>query len=230
MTFHSNAFLFTILACCATSGCLSQDEQAEPLVAEEAMAPSEAEFTSVFNGTDLTGWTGSTSGYGVEDGHLVCFKEGGGNLYLADDYSDFAFRFEFKLEPNGNNGVGIRAVRGRNAAYEGMEIQILDNAGDQYRQLQPYQYHGSVYGVAPALRGYQMPVGEWNTEEIRAEGGHIQVTLNDQVIVDVDLEEVGRPATMDGNAHPGLFNESGAIGFLGHGHRIEFRNLRIQEL
>jgi hypothetical protein len=230
MTLHSNALFLTVLASCTLSGCRSQDGQVRPLALGQDAAQSEATFTSVFNGTDLTGWTGSTSGYGVEDGLLVCLKEGGGNLYLAKDYSDFVFRFEFKLEQGGNNGVGIRAVRGQDAAYQGMEIQILDNSADEYRMLQPYQYHGSVYGVAPAERGYQMSVGLWNTEEIRAEGSHIKVTLNGQVIVDVDLEEVGRPGTMDGIAHPGLFNKSGAIGFLGHGHRIEFRNLRIQEL
>jgi hypothetical protein len=121
-------------------------------------------------------------------------------------------------------------VRGKDAAYQGMEIQILDDSAEQYANLQPYQYHGSIYGVAPAKRGHQVPVGEWNTEEIHADGNHIRVTLNGHVIVDVDLEEVARPTTIDGNAHPGLSNESGAIGFLGHGHRIEFRNLSIQEL
>ncbi len=235
MTFHSNALLIAVLTCSVTLSCRSQPGQVRPLVAEEAAARAEldlteAGFSPVFNGTDLAGWTGNTNGYGVEQGLLVCFKEGGGNLYLTNDYSNFVFRFEFKLEPGGNNGVGIRAVRGKNAAYEGMEIQILDNSAERYAALQPYQYHGSVYGVAPAERGHQVPVGEWNTEEILADGSHIKVTLNGQVIVDVDLQEVGRPTTLDGKTHPGLFNESGAIGFLGHGHRIEFRNLRIQEL
>lgn len=232
MTSHSNAFAQAVLATCLAAGSCAQNSQVRQPVADAAQtaAHSEANFTSVFNGIDLTGWTGDTSGYTAEDGDLVCLKEGGGNLYLANDYSNFAFRFEFKLEPGGNNGVGIRAARGKNAAYEGMEIQILDNSAEQYAKLQPYQYHGSVYGVAPAELGHQAPVGEWNTQEIVADGSRVKVTLNGEIIVDVDLEEVGRPTTVDGNAHPGLSNELGAIGFLGHGHRIEFRNLRIQEL
>ena len=187
-------------------------------------------FVPVFNGVDLTGWTGNTEGYAVEDGSLVCLKDGGGNLYIDEEYSDFHLRFAFKLESGANNGVGIRAEQGKDAAYYGMEIQILDDTAPEYADLQPWQYHGSVYGVAPARRGYQKPLGEWNEQEIVAQGNHITVMLNGTVIVDVDLEQEGRSGTIDGREHPGLFNPSGYIGFLGHGHRIEFRAIRIQAL
>ncbi len=199
--------------------------------AEQPMATLDDEgFVSVFNGVDLTGWTGNTEGYAVEDGSLVCLKDGGGNLYIDKEYSDFHLRFAFKLESGANNGVGIRAEQGKDAAYYGMEIQILDDTAPEYADLQPWQYHGSVYGVAPAHRGYQKPLGEWNEQEIAAQGNHITVMLNGTVIVDVDLEQEGGSGTIDGREHPGLFNPSGYIGFLGHGHRIEFRAIRIKAL
>ena len=199
--------------------------------AEQSMATLEDEgFVSVFNGVDLTGWTGNTEGYAVEDGSLVCLKDGGGNFYIDKEYSDFHLRFAFKLESGANNGVGIRAEQGKDAAYYGMEIQILDDTAPEYADLQPWQYHGSVYGVAPARRGYQKPLGEWNEQEIVAQGNHITVMLNGTVIVDVDLEQEGGSGTIDGREHPGLFNPSGYIGFLGHGHRIEFRAIRIKAL
>lgn len=183
-------------------------------------------FVSLFNGQDLEGWQGDVKGYVVEQpGLLVC--KPGGQLFTAKEYSDFVFRFEFKLEPNGNNGVGIRTPMGVNPAYAGMEIQILDDTGSQYTQLKPYQYHGSIYGVVPAKRGFLKPVGEWNTEEIRCEGTHVKVTLNGEVIVDADISKV---EPIDGQEHPGLKRDKGYIGFLGHGSRIEFRNLRIKEL
>ncbi|MCL4191128.1 MAG: DUF1080 domain-containing protein [Thermoguttaceae bacterium] len=183
-------------------------------------------FVSLFNGQDLEGWQGDVKGYVVEQpGLLVC--KPGGQLFTTKEYSDFVFRFEFKLEPNGNNGVGIRTPLGVNPAYGGMEIQILDDTGSQYTQLKPYQYHGSIYGVVPAKRGFLKPVGEWNSEEIRCEGTHVKVTLNGEVIVDADLSKV---EPIDGNEHPGLKREKGYIGFLGHGSRVEFRNLRIKEL
>jgi hypothetical protein len=191
--------------------------------------PDAEGFTPLFNGQDLAGWVGSPQGYIVENGVLVCLPEGGGLLRTEEQYGDFAFRFEFRLTPNANNGVGIRFTEG-NPAYSGMEIQILDDSGDQYQNLQPYQYHGSIYGVVPCERGHQKPVGEWNAEEIIAEGRHVTVLLNGAKIVDADLDQVLAAGPADHQDHPGLKNEKGFIGFLGHGSRIEFRNLRIKEL
>jgi hypothetical protein len=108
-----------------------------------------------------------------------------------------------------------------------MEIQVLDNSADRYANLKEYQYHGSIYGVVPAKRGFQKPVGEWNSQEIKAVGSRITITLNGTVIVDADIAEI---EPVDGHAHPGLHNKKGHIGFLGHGAGVEFRNLRIKPL
>jgi hypothetical protein len=86
--------------------------------------------------------------------------------------------------------------------------------------------HGSIYDVFPAQRGSQKPVGEWNTEEIVADGRH--VTVNGQKIVDANLDGARDPATL--KKHPSLQNKTGHIGFLGHGARVEFRHLRVKEL
>jgi lysophospholipase L1-like esterase len=203
-----------------------------PIVARAIASARSASamWTPLFNGKDLTGWTGDVAGYAAENGLLVAKKDGGGNLYYHRPLDDFVLRLSFRLEPGGNNGVGIRAERGKDAAYYGMEIQILDDYAPEYAKLQPYQYHGSIYGVVPAVRGALRPAGEWNEEEIRAEGTRIRVTLNGKVIVDADIAQAGRPATIDGKAHPGLFNPSGYIGFLGHGHRVEFRDIMLMEL
>jgi len=201
-----------------------------PVWAEEAsncLTPEEKEqgFVCLFDGTSLDQWQGDTKGYVIENGVLAC--KPGGNLYTKKEYSDFIFRFEFKLTPNANNGVGIRTPLGCDPAYCGMEIQILDDSGSQYTHLQPYQYHGSIYGVVPAKRGHLKPVGEWNSEEILCQGRHVRVTLNGAVIVDANLDEV---QPMDHRDHPGLKRDKGYIGFLGHGTRVEFRRIRIKEL
>ncbi|MCF7974922.1 MAG: DUF1080 domain-containing protein [Phycisphaerae bacterium] len=187
-------------------------------------------FVSLFNSTDtdLTGWVGDTNGYLVQDGTIVC--KPGGNLYTEKQYSDFVFRFEFKLTPGANNGLGIRAPLTGDAAYQGMELQILDDTADQYKNLQPYQYHGSIYGVVPVKRGHQKPVGEWNTQEVIARGNQITVILNGVTVVDADIKEASKNGTetMDHRPHPGLLRKTGHIGFLGHGSVVEFRNIRIQ--
>jgi len=189
--------------------------------------PRPKEFVSLFNGRDLTGWQGDTKGYVVEDGRIICRP--GGNLYTEKQYSDFVLRFEFKLTPGANNGLGIRTPQNVDAAYFGMELQILDNSADIYKNLQPYQYHGSIYGVVAAKRGFQKPLGQWNSQEVIAKGNHIKVILNGETIVDADIEQASKDGTADGRSHPGLKHKSGYIGFLGHGSVVEFRNIYIQE-
>ncbi|OGV63608.1 MAG: hypothetical protein A2283_10325 [Lentisphaerae bacterium RIFOXYA12_FULL_48_11] len=186
-------------------------------------------FSPLFNGKDLTGWIGDTKGYIAEDGKIVC--KPGGNLYTAKQYANFIFKFEFKLTPGANNGLGIRTPSSGNSAYQGMELQILDDSADKYKTLQPYQYHGSIYGIVPSKRGHQKPVGEWNREEVIADGSKIKVILNGTIIIDADLSKITQTDKMhDLKKHPGLHNPSGHIGFLGHGSVVEFRNIAIKEL
>jgi hypothetical protein len=193
-------------------------------------AKGEEGFVPLFNGRDLTGWSGDLKGYMVEDGAIVVGAGSGGNLYTVGEYADFVLRFDFKLSPGANNGMGIRTPPEGDAAYVGMEIQVLDDTADQYRDLKPYQYHGSIYGVVPAKRGFQKPVGEWNSEEITVRGRKVTVALNGTTIVEADLDEASKPQTIDGRDHPGLARTSGHLAFCGHGSRVEFRNLRIKIL
>jgi HEAT repeat protein len=195
-------------------------------------AAEEAEgFLPLFNGRDLAGWTGGGGGYAAEDGKIVVHPErGGGNLFTEREYADFVLRFEFKLTPAANNGLGVRAPLEGDAAYAGMEIQILEDGSPVYWGLRPYQYHGSIYGVVPARRGVLRPVGEWNTEEVTVRGRRVTVVVNGTAIVDADIDAASAGGTIDGNAHPGLKRDSGHIGFLGHGSVLEFRNIRIRVL
>lgn len=183
-------------------------------------------FVSLFDGKTLNGWQGAVKGYVIEDGTMVC--KPGGNVYTTKEYANFILRLEFKVPPGGNNGVGIRTPTKGDAAYVGMEIQILDDGHPRYKGIQPYQAHGSIYGVVPAKRGVLKPAGEWNSEEILADGGHIKVTVNGTVVVDADISKIDK--TIDHRDHPGLHNPKGYIGWLGHGDPVAFRNVRIKEL
>ena len=210
----------------ATSSASSSSPSSKPL--------RESGFVSLFDGQSLAGWkliNQKGDGYGVRNGVIYCATNGGGNLMTEKDYGDFVLRFEFKLEDGSNNGVGIRAPMDGDAAYQGMEIQILEEgAADRgkWGKLKPEQYHGSIYGVVAAKKGALKPPGEWNTEEITAQGRHIKVVVNGTTIVDADLNQVSDPYQI--SKHPGLFRERGHIGFLGHNDYIEFRNIRIKEL
>ncbi len=217
-----------------------------PIAGVAAPQKQDKGFTSLFNGKDLTGWVygrrangenKSGKGYQVENGVLFSTKEDGGNLFTEKTYSDFVLRFDFKLTENANNGIGIRAPLEGDVAYVGIEIQVLDDGGSMYKSLKPYQYHGSIYGMVPPKRGFQKPVGQWNTEEITTKGRQITVKLNGTVVVDASLDDVKDEEMLKAHrdlskpeGSRGIANTMGHIGLLGHGARVEFRNLRIKEL
>ena len=192
-------------------------------------------FKILFDGTNMHEWTGNTVDYTISDGCIWVAPEThfGGNLYTKNEYSNFIYRFDFKLTPGANNGVGIRTPMEGDAAYVGMEIQILDCEHEIYNYITPLQHHGSVYGIIPANADHHdafNPAGEWNSEEILADGDHIRVTINGKVILDGNIREATVNGTADHKEHPGLFNKSGHIGFLGHGSELWLRNIRIKEL
>ena len=113
-----------------------------------------------------------------------------------------------------------------------MELQILDDGHPKYANLQPWQVHGSIYGVVAAERDCLKPAGEWNVEEVTAKGSRVTVVVNGKTIVDADIAPFrdGSQPTPDGKAHPGLARSRGHVGFLGHGDEVHFRNIRLKPL
>ena len=188
-------------------------------------------FIPLFNGKNFSGWMGATDQYRVEDGVIVLPEGRGGKLLTEKEYGNFVLKFDFKLTPGANNGLAIRAPVKGDAAYNGMELQILDNDSDRWPDLKPYQTHGSIYGVAPAKRGFLKPVGQWNAQEVTCDGRNIRVVLNGHLILDTNLDKVapGGKSTDEQN-HPGLKNTQGHLGFLGHGDQVSFRNIRLRPL
>ena len=203
-------------------------------------------FEVLFDGTDLSKWVGDKVGYQVVNGCIDVTASYGAakNLYTEKEYTDFVFRFEFCFLKEGvNNGVGIRTPMGVDAAYHGMcEVQVLDHDAPIYANLRPYQVHGSVYGIVPAKRIVHKPLGEWSTMEIRVVGDNVKVTVNGEVINEANVRKATKghdvapdgsdnnPYTVDGRNHPGLFNQKGHVGFLGHGAGLKYRNVRILDL
>jgi hypothetical protein len=152
-------------------------------------------------------------------------------LLTTREFTDFELRFEFRLTPGANNGLGIRLPVNGDAAYDGMEIQILDDGHPKYAAIEPWRVNGSIYGVVAAKRGSLKPVGEWNEERAVVRGSRVTVVVNGKTVVDADVAAFrdGRP-TPDGKPHPGLSRAKGHIAFLGHGDEVHFRRIRILEL
>ena len=212
-----------------------------PLSAEE----QKEGFELLFDGQNMDAWTGNLEAYQPQNGYMYVTAAYGttGNLYTKKEYADFVLRFEFCFDRDGvNNGIGIRTPMGVDAAYHGMEIQVLHHDSPIYKNLREYQVHGSVYGIIPAKRIKWGALGEWHKEEIRVKGDRITVTVDGVVILDGNIRTATKghnvapdgsdknPYTVDKLNHPGLFNKKGHIGLLGHGEGIKYRNIRVKEL
>lgn len=187
-----------------------------------AMAEADYKSLPLFNGKDLTGWKGE--GYVVEDGSIVCTPEGR-NLTTNRIFANYALDFEFKLPAAGNNGVGIHFPGTGDPAYSGMEVQVLDDSAEKYKDLKPYQFHGSLYTLAAAKKAPLKPVGEWNSERILVHGDKVQVVVNGEVVTDANLSELSEKFPQ----HEGVKRRSGHLALCGHGDRVAFRKIRICE-
>ena len=207
------------------------------------LSPDEVKdgFVNIFDGKSLKGWVGldgKTDSYYVKEGMLICKDTGHDHIFTQKEYANFILRLEIKLDSGSNNGLGIRDRISRAPHLEGNELQVLDDSyfpcwkHGRKIELKEYQYHGSLYGVLPAKRGHQKPVGEWNQQEVVCDGRHLKVTLNGAVIVECDLDKV-KPIDHLDKEHAGLKYEKGRIGLHAHGNygaEVFFRNMRIKEL
>lgn len=196
---------------------------------EESGADPDAAATALFNGENLEGWEpvgGSSGGWDVADGVLYTDGSGHGWLSTTRTYDDFELELEFRVPEGGNSGVFLRAPREGNPAYEGMEIQVLDDYAEQYADLNAWQYTGSIYDVEAPSRRVSKPAGAWQTMKIVADGPRIRIVLNGEPVVNTRLIDHMRRA----DEHPGLKRRAGYIGLQNHNTRIEYRNIVIREM
>jgi hypothetical protein len=189
-------------------------------------------FTSIFNGTDLTGWkaTGKIQQWDAEPGLIVCKGGGGGWLLTEKEYGNFEIRCEFRwAEQGGNSGVALRTPEKGDPAYVGMEIQLIDDenwAKIHKFELMDWQHTGAIYNVQPPKLQANKPIGEWNSVRIVADGRKVNVVLNDKELVNANLDDYKDKY----DKHPGLTREKGRTGFQSHDGRVEFKNIYVKEL
>lgn len=201
-------------------------------------------FASIFDGKTLNGWAIEPKGpvqtpadvMDIKDGTLTWREGRGGTAYWNTELKDFQVRAMFKIPRGGNNGFAIRYPGKGNTAYDGMtEVQIIDeeyyaNRKQPDKKLDPRQYHGSVYGMVPAARGYLRAYEDWNFQEITVKGSTIKVELNGTVILDADLSKVDLATVMAKSAHPGKDRTSGFVGLAGHTDPVQFKDLSVKKL
>ncbi|WP_437185057.1 family 16 glycoside hydrolase [Planctomicrobium sp. SH668] len=192
-------------------------------------------FTSMVSASDLSGWTvheGKEGTWKCVDGVISCSSPSGGWLRTNSIYSDFVVRLEYKLQPGGNSGIGIRVPDKGNPTFTAIEIQLLDDSSGKYKDLRADQYTGSVYYQAAPTRPAKLNAnGEWNQCEIRCVGELLTISINGEVINQVDLAKKDEVKSDDSVANK--LSQRPPMGYLAlqsHSTPIEFRKIEIQDL
>ena len=185
----------------------------------------------LFNGKDLEGWQGmqgKAGNWGVKAG-VLAGTGGKGSKWLATtgEYGDFELSLEYKLPKNGNSGVFIRAPKKGTPYVDGLEIQLLDDYGEKWKNLKPAQFTGAIYAVEAPSRRVTRPAGQWQTMRILCAGRKCRVWVNGEQVIDADLDKL---AKTHGGKVPGLKRDRGLIGLQNHGDPASFRNIHIREL
>lgn len=173
-----------------------------------------------------------------EDGVLTASKDSA--LWLKGDYSDFVLDLEYKLEPAANSGVIIYASDVGDWIPNSVEVQLLDDYADKWKNDPPRLKNGGLYGHVGPKKSCGKPAGEWNHLTVWARGDYVKVSVNGTVTVDEDLSRYTSAKTNpDGtDIKPWLSKplaglpKHGAIGFQGRhkGASPYFRNIRIRQL
>jgi hypothetical protein len=177
-----------------------------------------SDFVPLFDGKTFQGWeyVRDPIGWSVVSGVLCCSGEGRGWLRTARTYRDFVLRLEYAIGEAGNSGIFLRSLLEGRPAYNGMEMQILDDHGAPVSPT----CSGALYDAVAPTRNVARPAGDWNTVEITCIGSRVSIVLNDERVIDVDLDAYdtlrGRP-------------REGYIGLQNHHSPVKFRTVVVRE-
>jgi len=200
------------------------------LFASGAVSPAdEPAWEVLFDGTNLDHWQvvgKDDASWKIDHGELQP-RAAGGWLSTKATYTDFELELQFNLPPGGNSGVFLRAPHEGRISRTGMEIQLLDDHAEKYRDLKPWQLCGSLYHVASATPGAAGKAGQWQTMHVRVVGRQLSVRLNGHEVVSTRLDQYPQLSV----EHPGLKRSSGYLGLQNYGGSpVRFRNIRVRRL
>jgi hypothetical protein len=178
---------------------------------------AESGYTQLYNGSTV-GWTqAGPGGFTNENGTLGSYGGMGLFWYSAEQFGSYSLKLDWRLTGDDNSGIFIGFPPSSDpisAVNNGYEVQI--DASDA-----PEKTSGAIYGFQsadiPARDSALEPAGEWNTFELRVDGEHLQVFLNNTKVNDFTNTDPARSL-------------AGHIGIQNHGDddHVSFRDIRIK--
>jgi hypothetical protein len=224
--------LLTILAITlAAPGTRAADDGFVPLFPEDGVPKGWRATTW----NDLAKSAPAGAVWTVKDGilHSQSSKQRGTWLVSDKEYDDFVLTFDVRLGELGNSGVALRAPMKGDPAFDGMELQLADFRYNT--QAKPSELTGGVYrAIAPTKQVYKPT--EWNSCRIELKGTQLKVTLNGELIQDVDLTKFDQTVKRHDNTDAPPIKDRPRRGHIGFQHLsrddvpVQIRNARIMEL
>ncbi len=187
---------------------------------------AEEEFTPLFNGKDLSGWTGQPGIWRVEDGEIIGSSHGvklEHNTFLSTEksYSDFVLRAKVKLI-NHNSGIQFRSDQLEDFAVAGYQADVAEKTyfgmlyEEKKRGILPYWNEYTEDEKAAVFAAANLD--GWNEYEITCEGDHVKMVLNGYTTLDFKDPEGAKAGIIALQIHTGPEME------------VRFKDITIKEL
>jgi hypothetical protein len=202
----------------------------------------------LFDGKNLKGWhsyleKNPGKAWQVQNGTIMLNKNNKSvykdytDLTSDDEFENFDFKVEWKMEPCANAGVMFYVLESpefKNSYESGPEMQIADLAcNDDGRILKCRA--GDLYDLVPADTEWVNQGGKWNVYEIKSNHGHLEFFQNGHKILETDLwgdhwRDMIRNSKFVEWQRFGTFKK-GHISFQGtENGKLWFRNIKIRKL
>lgn len=228
-------FISIFLLCAAQAGFSADKNHSN----ESALSAKEKRdgWKLLFDGKSLDGWRGfgkpeaPKQGWSVEEGFLKLHpKSGRGDIITTETFTNFDFRWEWKLPARANNGVKYLASEKR-PHTPGPEYQMIDDT----LETDAKRMTASLYDILPPAKNKpSRPMGEWNESRILVRGNHVEHWLNGKKVLSYELGSPELQAAIAKSKFKDVkdFGEkiSGHILITDHGDEAWYRNLKIREL
>ncbi len=219
----------------------------------------------LFDGKRLIGMRGLqkadplAAGWKIQDGELYLPKDvkdmermTGGDLATMDFFTDFDFRFEWKMSASANSGVRYMLVEIFGQVPVGLEYQIIDDThnsislkGGKLRRT------GSLDNIFPAGDNAKLRIGDplnktgdpWNEGRILVQGTHVEHWLNGEKVLEYELGPKVKQTALANRAQfqprdimrevlPATYGMKSRtrLAIVDQGYEISFRNLKVLAL
>lgn len=203
--------------------------------------------TKLFDGKTLTGWSGNTDCWRVEEEAITGEIRAGQTLkrneflFWKDEVHDFELALEYRITggPSANSGIQFRSHRSGDGGAAGYQADLDDGATwlgriyDEHGRALLVE-RGTRVSIAPDGRRWVDPFarpeefrslpkrGEWNSYRVKATGPHVELWINDKLTAVLDDHQTGEA------------DYSGRLAFQLHSGpgpaKIQFRNIRLTAL